>query len=371
MKDLNVYRLYEKNDEQVVNDFFNNVNSNFKLNIDIKNVVMDTEWIDVIDNTIQYIDNILRSPNRFIIDDDEVVKIELARKITAESIKHLARNTNLIQDYNVKTDEIKPSKILNINKEESYDTYENRVIYTLIQNIKIFIIKKKQYINEVLDAKKCENKVLEYYSKSEVLGDKVEIKLQLNANLDDTAKLKLKIDDIFKKIEELENKMNDITSLEVYKIIEKKHITLVTPPIRKTNLILKNTNFQYAMKLWNYLQDNIENKSNKIEEKKDFSNDENTEELLNETFLLNYLTIRKLRNSNEENEKVEEKTREKLTNELIEKLLELNSDLTQEELLKMIGAKYNSIVERVSANFEDIRNIFEEHMDKYLERIEE
>lgn len=173
-----------------------------------------------------------------------------------------------------------------------------------------------------------------------------------------------------KRIEDLENKIKDLTSSEVYKIIEKKHISLVTPPIKKTNVILKNTNFQYTMKLWNYLQDNLENKFKKIDEKKDFSNNENTKELLNETFLLNYLIVNNLTNSEHENKKVEEMTREKLTNQLIEKLLELNNDLTQEEILKMIGIKFNSIVGKVSANFEDIKNIFEEHIDKYLERIE-
>ena len=32
--------------------------------------------------------------------------------------------------------------------------------------------------------------------------------------------------------------------------------SLVREPIRKTNVVLKNVNFQYAMKLWSYLRDN-------------------------------------------------------------------------------------------------------------------
>ena len=31
--------------------------------------------------TVPYLDNILRNPNRFIINEEEIVKIELARKI--------------------------------------------------------------------------------------------------------------------------------------------------------------------------------------------------------------------------------------------------------------------------------------------------
>ena len=62
-------------------------------------------------------------------------------------VKHLSRNTNLIQDYNQKTGEVKPSKILNINKEESFNTYENRFIYTLINNMKLYIERKKKELS--------------------------------------------------------------------------------------------------------------------------------------------------------------------------------------------------------------------------------
>lgn len=54
------------------------------------------------ETTIPYIDNIFRNPNRFIINEEEIVKIELARKVTVESIKHLAKHTNLIQDVDPK-----------------------------------------------------------------------------------------------------------------------------------------------------------------------------------------------------------------------------------------------------------------------------
>ena len=64
------------------------------------------------------LDNILRNPNRFIVNEEDIVKIELARRVTVESIKHLSKNTNLIQDYNKETGDVRPSKILNINKEE-------------------------------------------------------------------------------------------------------------------------------------------------------------------------------------------------------------------------------------------------------------
>ena len=66
---------------------------------------------------------------------------------------------------------------------------------------------------------------------------------------------------------------------ETYKLIEKKHIALVTSPIKKTNLILKNVNFQYAVKLWNYIQTNIDDNAKHISEKQDYSDNEELKRL--------------------------------------------------------------------------------------------
>ena len=371
MRDLNVFGMYEENNKQVVDEFFENVDSNFNLKVESKDVIHDTEWIEIVENTIQYIDNILRNPNRFIINEEDIVKIELARKITVESIKHLSRNTNLIQDYNKESGEVRPSKILNINKEESYDTYENKLVYTLIQNLKVFIMKKKGYIENSAGLKRKENKDLEYFAKTKILGEDVDMKIQLNSNLDSSEDAKNEYEEIMKRIENLERKITDVSCSEVYKILEKKHLALITPPIKKTNVILKNVNFQYVMKLWNYLQDNLENKTTQIDNKDDFSDDENLKKVLDENFLLNYLVINDLNKNKEKSKEIQELTREKLTNQLIEKLISLNSDLTQEEILEMIGIKYNAVVEKTTINLKDIKKIFEKHINKYLERISE
>ena len=45
---------------------------------------------------------------------------------------------------------------------------------------------------------------------------------------------------------------------EVYKALEKEDVPLVQNPIKKTNVILKNVNFQYAMKLWDFIMDQLQ-----------------------------------------------------------------------------------------------------------------
>lgn len=369
MKELNVFELCEDIEEKNIDDFFEKLDSKFNLNVESKYMNLDIEWIEKIEDTIRYIENIFKNPNRFIVNEEDIVKIELARKITVDSIKHLSKNTNLIQDYDKQTGDVRPSSILNINKEESYDTYENRLVYTLIQNLKVFIMKKKSYLKNPKESKDKYSKELKYYANSNLLGENIDIKIEMNSNVDKMEEAISEYEKTMEKIAILERKITDITSSEVYKILDKKHFALVTPPIKKTNVILKNVNFQYVMKLWNYLQDNLENKTIQIESKENFEDNEEIHKLLDETFLLNYLVTTKLNNSDGENKEQEELTRQALTNQLIEKLISLNSDLTQEEILKMIGIKYNLATEKTAAKFKDIKDIFEKHINKYLERM--
>ena len=127
-----------------------NVNSNLRVITNYDKTRCSFEGLDIMENTIKYLDNILRNPNRFIINEEDIVKVELARRVTVESIKHLSRNTNLIQDIDKKTGDVKPSKILNINKEESFNTYENRFIYSLIKNMQFFIKQRKRQLKIII-----------------------------------------------------------------------------------------------------------------------------------------------------------------------------------------------------------------------------
>lgn len=365
MGKLGIFDLYEKEKEDRVKEFAEKTNSSLRVQTEYEESENHTEWIDIIEETISYIDNIFRAPNRFIINEEEIVKIELARKITVDSIKHLSKNTNFIQEYDEETNDIKPSKILNVNKEESYDTYENRFIYTLIQNMKFFISKKKKMIEENENAVGKNNKQIEYTGNSELLGEKIDIGIQLKTSLQQESTK----EDLLSRILKLESKIRDIANLDTYKIIDKKHITLITPPIKKTNVILKNTNFQYAVKLWNFLQDNLDSKSDGNTEHQDYMDNEQLKNLVDETFLLNYLAINTIGKDKMENEEEEEKAIKQATDQMIEKIVELNSNLGEEDIKELIGSKYTVIKYMNVATISELQKIFKKHIDKYLSKI--
>ena len=371
MNDLEIFDIYENANKEKSQKFVDEVDSSLRIKIDTKREIKDIEWIEKMEETIPYIDNILRSPNRFIVNEEEIVKIELARKITVDSIKHLSKNTNLIQSVDKKTGDVTPSKILNINKEESYNTYENRLIYTLIQNMKMFIERRKSTLEQSINKENKNDKTLDYKELSKTDKEKVEVNLSLNSTLNsDTNDNEKETKEILEKIEELGHRILDLTSSEVYKTIDKLHISLVREPIKKTNVILKNVNFQYAMKLWNYLRDNFDDKTKDIEENQDYMESGEKKKLFDETFMLQYLIMKTLDQDEAETEGTREEIKETILEQMINNLVNMDADISEEELNKMIANKYEVIKYKKMEAIKEIQNIFREHIDKYLSKVE-
>ena len=364
MDKLKVVNLYETASERDTEKFSSNIRSSLVVNTDLKKVEADFEWLDLMEDTIKYLDNILRNPNRFIVNEEEIVKVELARRITVESIRHLSKHTNYIQKIEDNGD-VKPSKILNIQKDESFDTYENRLIYTLIENMRNFVeLKKKSLItaSSLKDIKKAK-----YSAKSSVGKEQVFVELNYTSSLVDKKEPngERPLDERLKRLDD------DITMLsntEVYKTLKRLHVARVIPPIKKTNVILKNTNFQYAMKLWDYLQSHVADDTKIVKSNKKYEENGVLKEYLNNTFLLDFLAMNTL---NEVDSKEKEKeVIEEITDNLIQRIVELNIDMPLTTLKDKIGDKIAMIKFRKEASLTEIQNTFSTRIKAYLEKIE-
>lgn len=386
MDSLGVVELFEKNSQSSrVKEFEDKTNSTLRVETKRKKTVRDTEWMDIVEQTLPYIDNIFRAPNRFIVNEEEIVKIEQAKKVTVETIKHLSKNTNFIQTVDDKTGDVTPSKLLNVRKEESYDTYENRLIYTLIQNSKLFIKKKKEELaqkndgeNERKEGEK-DSTILEYNATSEVKDEKINVQLKLNSELDPNGdEAKEKNEEILKRIETIESKINVISNSEPYKVIDKLHISLIREPIRKTNVVLKNVNFQYAMKLWSYLRENFDGDFDGEEENRDYMDTGELKQFINETFLLQYLAMKTIDKDRTENEVTYQELKEKMIEKMIEKVVDIEQetenisgvDTTEQQLIQMISNKYEVVKYKRTEIIKEIQQIFKKYIEKYEEQIE-
>ena len=273
----------------------------------------------------------------------------------------------------MKIGDVKPSKILNIDKEESYDTYENKLIYTLIQNMKIFVSRKKKTLEQFQNEIGKNDRQFDYEARSQVGKEQVNINVSLNAKKtsQDAKNDPDSIDNILKRIENLEIKILDLTCNNVYKIIDKKHITLVRDPIKKTNVILKNVNFQYAMQLWHYLKDNIDDKTRKTGENKEYDDDTELKDMMDESFFINYLIINSMNKDNQDLFDDKEQKREMqniIISKMLERVVEIDDNISQEEFTEMLGEKFAVIKYKKQATIKEIQYIFSKHIEEYLKK---
>lgn len=340
--------------------FMNNMNAILSVKTDYEKREYDYEWIDIIDETLPYIDNILRNPKRFIINEEEVVQVEKSKKVTVESIIHLTQHTNYIQKIEDNGD-VKPSKILNINKEESLDTYENRFIYTLINNTRTFFEKRKSETGEFSFFRDKKN--LKYEANTIINSEEIEISLDISSR--NEAKLNSKDtsseESIADRLKRIKIQLDGFMGSELMQTLSKQHVSPVRSPIRKTNVILKNPNFQKAEDLWNYIQ-MYEEKDTNEKEKKDYYDESNLKKQYTQAFLTLYLANKAL---DHEGEKVTaENLLSQTMNRLIENILDSNDDITEKEIKELFEKQLKLIKE---ANEEKKRKIKKLLLDKLEE----
>lgn len=210
---------------------------------------IDEEWVKAIEEALPALQTVVMNPRKFIEEEREVVNIAMARNISPESIQHLLQHSNMIDQLNDDGTVI-PNRILNVFKEESYNTYENRFICTLILELQRFINKR---FNVIFDNSKDERgtffemeSLVDNYT--ETVSYKLEIKIREKQTDIDNEEENM---GIFTRISQIHRKINDLASSGF--MTNMRQYPLVRHPIVKTNAIGKNLNYKACHKLWNYI----------------------------------------------------------------------------------------------------------------------
>ena len=355
----------EKLDDDEV--FLNNLNSTLFVKKDYDMKDFDYEWLDILEDVLPYIDNILRNPKRFIINEEEIVKVELARKVTVESVIHLTQHTNLIQKIEDNGD-VKPSKILNINKEESMDTYENRFIFTLLNNLRMFF---EQRVEATSGSSYCMDKnVMKYEANTKVFGENLKISIDMS--------------DVSKSIKEHSGSKNGFTfaerikkakqqidgffGTELMQTLTRLHVAPVRSPIKKTNVILKNPNFRKAEELWNYIQ-SFQSKDKKEKEKRDYFDKGVLKNEYDQAFLMAFIANKNFISSSQSTN--ETNIIQQMIVRLIDNLLETDPLLTEDRVKDVFLKQVEIIKEKNIKRRKSIINILDNRLDREVKAIDD
>ncbi len=221
----------------------------FRQQKEILHKVVDEEWLTTIEESLDAIYNVIEKPRKFVTTTEEVVPVSLAKKITADSVRHLSMNTQFIDSTEDGT--VMPNKILNITLDETYDLYENRFIYHLIQRLITFIDKRTDLIfwstgDEVENIFGMTSSIDDAYEEIEY---KVELKIKNKQSMAENDSENM---NLFMRIDRVRRLVLGLRKSSFCQIMS--GCAVVRSPIQRTNLITKHPDYRRCYELWRFLE---------------------------------------------------------------------------------------------------------------------
>ena len=356
--------------------FLKNLDSKMDYRSLYKSDFLVFDWIDEMEFACPYIDIVVRNPKLTLIQEKNVVKVERAKRINVDSVKNLAKNTHYINKVK-ENNEVEPKKILEVRNEETFNIYENRFLYTLIDDMTRFIRAKEEILNnfEITD-----NKRMEYAASTTANGERIKLEVVVTSESLPNQKIDKKLADEIAKAKKRLKRIKDYISSwyrsPMMKQLEREHVKPIKPPLKKTNITLKNPNFRIAARLWDFLRmydledrnstDQNANLNDSIDLLKGF---------LDHSFFIDYAVL----NSMNTKKRVQKKLMSEyalviLTEEVhrIVSLLVINGmKINDEELLSIIAKEIKNEKKERIVGSDDVKKKFQSAIDEYLERTQE
>lgn len=353
--------LLDATKTQKCDNFIARTTDSLTVKTDIVQVVRDVSWIDMIEEAIPYLDTIIRNPRKFIVQEEDIIPIEKTKKVTEESIKHLAQHTSLIQDVD-ENGMVMPLKLLNVFKEETIDLYENRFIYSLLVNLKVFLNDQLLMKEQTVKSKYLRN--MTYEGKTKLANELVNIKVDLETSFLESKEEQVKNETIDERISNIVSIVDDFLSTVFIKSLN--GATPVRSPIRKTNVILKDQNFIKALELWEFLEKySIEESVKTVRNSKE----EETGDLKAKNNLIYYLDYYALSNITSKS-KVEENDKYSLPylRKMIESFVGENN-YSEREFRSLLIKEFKNAKKKKEKLYLDIKSIFKKNIDNHQSRI--
>ena len=264
--------------------------------------MIDETWIKAIEDALPALDEVVRTPSHFIEETEKILPIERTKKVSDRSIRHLSQHTDLISRIE-KNNTVIPSKLLNVFREDSIMTYENKFVNTLLNRLFFFVTTRydaalKKGANRKITSLEFFDKV--NFGKSDAkIRLEIELSDPLDQNLADSSENQndgaegenisengavqtrkktvvrnYALDtDLWKRVKKLCGVVKNYQSSEFVMNMGK---AFIRPPVMHTNPILKNKNLRECLSLWEFIE-SYEDKTGVIADK---SEENISEELL-------------------------------------------------------------------------------------------
>ena len=213
--------------------------------------IVDVTWVDSIDETLKAFQNIVDNPRNVIKEEELIVNVANAKKAGPETVRHLAQHSNLIDDFNFDTGDMRPGRLMQRFREDSIGQYENRLVYTTMEYAYRFVKIRHDALFEAMSE--------EFGAKLKVQSDMdsayehVHMDMFLHIRQSDSAlDTDEKNSEVFSRISKIYRILSVLMTTPFAQQLNK--LPRVKGKINKTNLLKRNKDYKKILALFEMLR---------------------------------------------------------------------------------------------------------------------
>lgn len=210
---------------------------------------MNEDWINAVEDTLDAIDAVIRKPSRFIEESEAVLPIELTKGVHSRSLQHLATHTQYLNKG--KNGKYTPTKLLNVFRDETLMTYENKFLNSLIKRTCDFVQFRYKIIKQG-----CDEVMTEYgFSNKFKHGqNNVTVKLSIEYSKPNDEKVNKEhvySESLYHRVAKLRDVCMSYAGSTFCQMMGN---ATVHSPIVRTNAILRNKELRKCLELWEFIE---------------------------------------------------------------------------------------------------------------------
>ena len=294
-KNKNAYRKYisrmeglsssSPSEEKIFSSLSSGKNSYMRLDR-LESSSFDSSWITMIEDCLFDLGDIVNNPRQNTKTVPNLVPVELARKVNAESVQHLASHTQFVKEVDEYGNVI-PNKVLNIGHEDDIATYENRFIATFIRRLVLFVEKRYEFVRHF--ATLHDEEIVYMKSKSLVNGATVEIETKVKISTPNSDEASIQSNAYVERIAKMREYVRYYYNSPFMKALKTEKD--VRNPILMTNILRKNLKYHHCYEVYRFIESYDRLGVNyKVAETYSKLNEQEIKEL-NLTLMANYLSV--------------------------------------------------------------------------------
>lgn len=211
---------------------------------------VDPQWVEQIEKALPGFQNIISSPRNVILEEELIVNAALAKKTNSDVVRHLTSHAQFVEDYDVRTGDVQPQRLMQKIRDDTNVMYENRLVFTTLEMAYRFVKIRHDALFEAM---------------SDEFGAKLKVQSDMQSPTE-TVHL-----DMFMHIKSIESFLDtDERNAEIFNRISRIYRLLATfmntefaknlqkaPRVKgavvKTNVLKKNPDYRKVQELFDFL----------------------------------------------------------------------------------------------------------------------